>query len=73
LTKVEDEEVAKKKVSEFIFCLTLSLKVSFESQSRFSNETEKEDVERGSWEKLVLIRNSSLAELSTVMHFVMDM
>lgn len=49
--------------------------MSFESQSRFSNETEKEkeDVERGSWEKLVLIRNSSLAELSTVMHFVMDM
>ena len=67
----------KRKVSEFIFCLTLSLKVSFESQSRFSNEAEtekeKEDVERGSWEKLVLIRNSSLAELSTVMHFVMDM
>ena len=51
--------------------------MSFESQSRFSNEAEtekeKEDVERGSWEKLVLIRNSSLAELSTVMHFVMDM
>ena len=38
--------------------------MSFESQSRFSNETEKEDVERGSWEKLVLIRNSSLAEHS---------
>ena len=45
----------------------MSLKVSFESQSRFSNEEtekEKEDVERGSWEKLVLIRNSSLAEHS---------
>lgn len=41
--------------------------MSFESQSRFSNEEtekEKEDVERGSWEKLVLIRNSSLAEHS---------